>query len=588
MLPEHAPFNPEQRHTLSQLLPAFSPTQSAWLSGYLAAGAADPSQAASAAASQELTVLYGTESGNSEELAAKTVKLAKKNGFKGKMVNMADLKPENLAQSKKLLVIVSTWGEGDPPESAESFVKDFMSKELSLAGVEFSLCALGDTSYERFCQIGKDIDARLEALGAKRVADRVDCDVDYEESYETWVEKALKALDSGASAPATEFPIYEVSSSTIFDKKNPFPAEVISNILLNGHGSAKETIHVELGLEGSGLTYEAGDALAVIPVNAPDVVADILSITGLDGGFKVTPKGREETSLIEALTHSLDITALSRAVAKKWAELAKSEELNTLLDDEHKDDFKNYVLGRQVVDILREYPSRDIAPQMFVNCLRKLPPRLYSIASSSKAHEGEVHLTVAAVRYHTYNKHRKGVASTYLADFAHMGEKVFVYVHKNKNFRLPEDPKVPIIMVGSGTGIAPFRAFVEERSETENAGESWLFFGDQKYSYDFLYQLEWQDHLKEGALTRLDLAFSRDQPEKIYVQDRITEKGEEVFSWLERGANFYVCGDANRMANDVHEALVSLVEEHGKKSRAEAEAYVDAMKKEKRYQRDVY
>lgn len=589
MFPEHAPFNLKQRVALTQLLSSLTPAQSAWLSGYLAAFTPVPADASAPAASQELTVLYGTESGNAEELAAKTVKLAKKQGFKAKMLNMADIKPVAIADSKKLVVIVSTWGEGDAPETAVAFHQEFMSGEVRLDDVEFSVCGLGDTAYEHFCKIGRDFDARLEQLGAKRVADRVDCDVDYEGSYEKWVANALKALASVDATAAAELPVFETVATTVFDKKNPFPAEVISNFCLSGIGSAKETIHVVLNLEGSGLSYEAGDALAVIAVNAPDVVADVLEAAGLEGGFKVTPKDGVETSLFEALTHSLDITALSRAVAQKWAMVANHQGLDTLLDDEHKEDFKNFVVGRQIVDLLREFPAREeIAPQLFVDCLRKLPTRLYSIASSLKAHEGEVHLTVAAVRYHSYNKHRKGVTSTFLADFGHVGEKVLVYVHKNKNFRLPADPATPIIMVGPGTGIAPFRAFVEERAATEAPGESWLFFGDQKYTYDFLYQIEWQEHLKEGALTRLDLAFSRDQPEKVYVQDRIREKGAELFTWLEKGANFYVCGDANRMAHDVHEALLCVLETHGGKSREEAIAYVDAMKKAKRYQRDVY
>ncbi len=463
-----------------------------------------------------------------------------------------------------------------------------MSQEISLDGVEFSVCGLGDTSYEEFCKIGKDFDARLEELGAKRVVDRVDCDVDFEGSYEKWVAHALTALDFGDAAPAPELSVFETVATTVFDKQNPFPAKVISNFCLNGLGSAKETIHVELDIEGSGLSYEVGDALAVIAVNATDVVADILDAVGLGGGSQVTLKGGRETSLTEALTNSLDITALSRAVAQKWAKVVKNKELDNLLDDKYEADFKNFVLGRQIVDLLRDFPANELAPQVFVDCLRKLPPRLYSIASSPVAHEGMVHLTVAAVRYHTYNKQRKGVASTFLADFGHVGEKVLVYVHKNKNFRLPADPSTPVIMVGPGTGIAPFRAFVAERAATEAPGESWLFFGDQKYSYDFLYQIEWQEHLKEGALSRLDVAFSRDQPEKVYVQDCIREKGADLFTWLEKGSHFYVCGDADRMAHDVHEALLGVVEVHGGKSREEATAYLDAMKKAKRYQRDVY
>lgn len=590
MIPENAPFSPEQRAALTALLQSFTSEQSFWLSGYLAGGAAV--KAAPAAASQSsvpLTVLYGTESGNSEMLADKTVKAAKKRGFKAKMVNMSETNPRALAKAENLLVIVSTWGDGEPPETAEAFYDEFMRQEADYSKLNYSVCALGDTSYEKFCQIGKDIDARLEKLGAKRKVDRVDCDVDFDDAYDGWVQKAFDALGGSAPSSATVIPApMAFEPAVTYDKKNPFPAEVITNQLLNGVGSAKETIHVELDLEGSGLTYEAGDALAVVPTNAPDVVADILEATGLDGAAKVTPKGGEETSLIDALTHDLDITALSRAVAKKYAALSDIKGLAELLDESDKKKFANYAVGRQIIDLVKDFPDPDLTPQAFVDCLRKLPPRLYSIASSPKAHEGEVHLTVAAVRYNTYDKDRKGVASTYLADFAKEGDKVLVYVHKNKNFRLPEDASTPVIMVGPGTGIAPFRAFIEERAETGNEGGSWLFFGDQRYSYDFLYQLELQDHLKEGSLTKLDVAFSRDQPQKIYVQDRMRERAAEIWQWLEKGAYFYVCGDAQYMAADVHQALIDIAASEGGKSPEDAKAFVDQLKKDKRYQRDVY
>ncbi len=586
MLPEHAPFSPEQKNALSQLIPTFSPQQSAWLSGYLASAAPAAAPAASKG-SAPLTILYGTESGNAEMLADKTLKSAKKQGFKPKMVNMSETTPAALAKAENLLVIVSTWGDGEPPETAEPFMKAFLEEKVDLSQTHFSVLALGDTSYEKFCETGKQVDARLEALGAKRVYDRVDCDVDFDDAYDAWSKAALSAFGVSAAAE-TALPAFTPAVTEVFDKKNPFPSEVIANVLLNGTGSAKETLHIELDLEGSGLEYEAGDALAVVPINSADVVSDVLDATGLDASAKVTPKGGQETSLIEALTNDLDITALSRAVAKKYMALSDVTALKELLSEEDKTQFKDYAVGRQIIDLLTDFPNPSLTPQSFVDCLRKLPPRLYSIASSPKAHEGEVHLTVAAVRYNTFDKDRKGVASTYLADFAKEGEKVKVYVHKNKNFRLPEDTNKPVIMVGPGTGIAPFRAFIEERGETGNEGGSWLFFGDQRYSYDFLYQLELQDHLKEGALSKLDVAFSRDQPEKVYVQDKLREKAAEIYEWLEKGAYFYVCGDAEYMAKDVHEALISLVETEGGKSREDALAYVDQLKKDKRYQRDVY
>lgn len=586
MIPEHAPFDTNQRAALAALLPTLSPEQRAWLSGFLAASPAGA--VAAAAGGKSLTVLYGTESGNSEGLADKTTKAAKKKGFKVAMKNLADISVEDLKKFENVALIVSTWGDGEPPEAVEGFHKAFMNGAPELKGLKFSVCALGDTSYDKFCQTGKDFDERFEALGAERLAPRQDCDVDFDDAHAAWEKSLFDALGTADAGGAATLAAPVFAPAVEYGRKNPFPAEVLDNVLLNGTGSAKETIHLELDLDGSGLTYEAGDALAVVPVNAEDVVAALLKAGGFSGDEVVTIKGEEPCSLKEAFTYKLDITGLSRAVMKKYQELAKNEELEKLLADDAKDDFKVWTWGREIIDLLEIYPVSGLEAQQLVDIMRKLPPRLYSIASSPKAHPGEVHLTVAAVRYHGHGKERKGVASTYIADKAQTGEKVQVYVHSNKNFRLPEDDTKPVIMVGPGTGIAPFRAFIEERGERQAKGDTWLFFGDQRYTFDFLYQLELQDHLKSGALTKLDVAFSRDQPEKVYVQDKMREQGAEIYKWLELGGYFYVCGDAERMAKDVHSALISIVAEHGKMSEDEAVAYVDGLKKDKRYQRDVY
>ncbi|MBR9760106.1 sulfite reductase subunit alpha [bacterium] len=580
MIPSHAPFSPEQSASLSALISGLSPEQSLWLSGYLAGVGSSVSSGP-----VNLTVAYGTESGNSEELAARTVKAAKGKGVKAVLKNLADLNPADLAKAENLALIISTWGDGEPPEAVEGFYNAFVEESPDMKGMRFSICALGDTSYEKFCEIGKVFDERLEKLGGERITAREDCDVDFEEAYAAWLDRFLSELGGGgpaALAQASATPAVE------YGKKNPFPSEVLDNVLLNGEGSAKETIHVELSLNGSGLDYQAGDALAVIPLNAEDVISDILKITGFSESDEVEHKAFGKTSLGDALRSKLDITGISRAVAKKFLALSPNTELETLLSDESKAEFSAWIWGRQIVDLLKVFPIKGLTAQQFVSILRKLPPRLYSIASSPKAHPGEVHLTVAAVRYQGHGKKRKGVASTFLADEAQVGEKVQVYVHANKNFRLPEDDATPIIMVGPGTGIAPFRAFVEERAERKASGKSWLFFGDQKYNFDFLYQLEWQDYLKNKALTKLDVAFSRDQPEKVYVQDIMRKNAAELFQWLEKGAHFYVCGDAERMAKDVHEALIEIVSEYGKLSEEAAVAYVAELKKGKRYQRDVY
>lgn len=586
MIPEHAPFDTHQRAVLTALLPSMTPEQRAWLSGYLAASTGHIATGATAGSGKTLTVLYGTESGNSEGLADKTVKEAKKRGFKASMRNLVDLKMKDLAAMENIALIVSTWGDGEPPEAVEGFYNAFMKGEEDLKKVKFSICALGDTSYDKFCQTGKDFDARFEALGAERLAARVDCDVDYDESFNTWQKAFFDALGSAGGVTTTATAAF--APAVEYGRSQPFPAEVIENIVLNGEGSSKETIHVELDLDGSGLDYEAGDALAVVPVNAADVVDAMLSAGGFSGEENVTLKGEAACSLRQALTYKLDITGLSRAVVKKYQDLVKSSELEALLADDAKDDFKVWSWGRQIVDLLELYPAEALTAQQLVEMMRKMPPRLYSIASSPKAHPGQVHLTVAAVRYHGHGKVRKGVASTYLADEAQVGQKVQVYVHKNKNFRLPEDDSKPVIMVGPGTGIAPFRAFIEERAERAAKGDTWLFFGDQRYTYDFLYQMELQDHLKNGALKRLDVAFSRDQPEKVYVQHKMIERGAEIYKWLELGGYFYVCGDAERMAKDVHQALIEVVAKHGEMSQEDAEAYVEGLKKDKRYQRDVY
>lgn len=590
MLPEHAPFTSDQRKALDLILAGLDPVQRGWLSGFLAAPAAPAAFASSApVVSGKLVVLYGTESGNSEALADRTVKAAKKRGFQAVMKNMSEVSPADLAKAPNLLVIVSTWGDGEPPETAVGFYKEFMSADLKLSGTRFSVCSLGDTAYEKFCQIGKDVDARLEALGASRINARQDCDVDYEDHYLSWLEGSLSALaPQSAEATPVSFVATPAAPAVEYGKKNPFPAETIENLVLNGEGSHKETIHVEFSLAGSGLSYEPGDALAVLPVNAPDVVKAVLQAAKLTGTEEIEVKNAGRKLLADALREDYDITALSRAVLTKLAEAADSASLRDLLAEESKEQLKDYNYGREIVDAITDFAPHGLSAAALAGIFRKLPPRLYSIASSPLAHENEVHLTVAAVRYDSNGRERKGVCSTYLADLVKTGDPVQMFIQPNKNFRLPAEGSTPVIMVGPGTGVAPFRSFVEHRAALGNTGKNWLFFGDQHYTYDFLYQLEWQDYLKEGVLTRLDVAFSRDQPEKVYVQDRMIQQAAELYQWLEEGAHFYVCGDANRMAHDVHEALISVVEFQGGISREAAEAYVENLKKSKRYQRDVY
>lgn len=606
MLPEHAPFSPDQRRSLEGLIAGLTLGQRFWLAGYLsntgdaagaaAAGAAAalgsgaPAGAAAPAAATKLTIIYGSESGNSEKLADTSAKEAKKRGFAPTVKNVSDLAPGDLAKAENLLVIISTWGDGDAPETAVSFHKAFMESTAQLPKTRFSVCALGDTSYEQFCKIGKDFDAKLEALGATRVHARQDCDVDFEKPYRAWLDAALNAF--GPAAPATDVAatsaFVSAGAPVEYGKSHPFHAELKERVLLNGKGTAKETWHYELGLEGSGLRYEPGDALGIIPFNAPDMVDSILKAAKLTGSEEVEVIDVGTKTLAEALRVDFDITALSRPVLEKLKTVSKSKKLASLLADSAKDKVKEYLHGRWIGDAIADFAPKGIPVAELVSLFRKLPPRLYSIASSPLAHPDEVHLTVASVRYQSNGKDRKGVASTYLADLVAKGDKVPVYINENKHFRLPAAADTPIIMVGPGTGVAPFRAFVEHRAELGQHGKSWLFFGDQRYTYDFLYQVEWQEHLANGVLSKLDVAFSRDQPEKIYVQHKMHERSKELYKWLQDGAHFYVCGDANRMAHDVHEALLSIVEKEGGKSRDAAEAYIEDLKKAKRYQRDVY
>jgi sulfite reductase (NADPH) flavoprotein alpha-component len=462
-------------------------------------------------------------------------------------------------------------------------------KAPKLPNTRFSVLGLGDTSYEEFCKMGKDFDARLETLGAKRIYDRVDCDVDYDDDFAKWHKGALAVLEAEAKpALSTTVATPVAAAATVkYSRKNPYPSELTERVMLNGEGSAKETIHLEFNLEGSGLEYQTGDALAVVPHNAEDVVNSIIETSKLDPEAPVSIKDKE-VSLREALTRQLDITAISLPVLKRYNEIVKDAKLTAMLDPAKKADLQAYLHGREIIDVLNDFPAKEITANALVGIMRKLPPRLYSIASSPKAHPGEVHLTVGVVRYDAHGRQRKGVCSTYLSDRISEGDKADVFVTANKHFKIPADNDAPMIMVGPGTGIAPFRAFVEERKAIGAKGKNWLFFGDQHYLTDFLYQTEWQEYLADGVLTKLDLAFSRDQKDKVYVQDRMRENSAELYAWLEKGASFYVCGDASRMATDVDLALHEIIEKEGGKTSEDAAAYVKKLKTDKRYLRDVY
>jgi len=596
----NSPFNQEQADLLNRLLPTLTEAQKMWLSGYLTAsqstsaeGTPDVSTAAPAQAEQtiskDVTILYGSQTGNAQGLAENTGKTLEAKGFNVTVSSMNDFKPNNLKKLENLLIVVSTHGEGEPPDNALSFHEFLHGRRApKLENFRFSVLSLGDSSYEFFCQTGKEFDVRLAELGGERLYPRVDCDLDFEEPANKWLKGVIDGLSEakGHSASAA-VPAEAPAGTSPYSRTNPFKAEVLENLNLNGRGSNKETRHLELSLEGSGLTYEPGDSLGIYPENDPELVDLLLNEFKWDASESVTVNKEGETRpLREALLSNFEITVLTKPLLKQAAELTGNDKLKALV--ENREELKAYTQGRDVIDLVRDFGPWNVSAQEFVAILRKMPARLYSIASSLSANPDEVHLTIGAVRYEAHGRERKGVCSVLCSERLQPGDTIPVYLQSNKNFKLPQNQETPIIMVGPGTGVAPFRSFMQEREETGAKGKSWMFFGDQHFVTDFLYQTEWQKWLKDGVLTKMDVAFSRDTEEKVYVQNRMLEHSKELFQWLEEGASFYVCGDKTNMARDVHNTLVEIVETEGKMSREEAEAYLAEMKKQKRYQRDVY
>ncbi len=583
------PLDGEQTDHLNRALAGLTQAQLQWVSGYvagLAAGGGTAAPAPAPASAEALTILYGSQTGNGEGVAMALKAVAEDHGFAVKLASLADYKPSGLKRESLVAFVISTHGEGDPPDDAELFHEFLLSgKAPKLAGLRYAVFALGDSSYVNFCQTGREFDSRLEELGAERLLPIVECDVDFDAEASDWTTAIVEQLPEILTAGNTGPVLRAVETPALYGRKRPFAAEVLVNQKITGGASGKDVRHIELSLEDSGIVYEPGDSLAIVAENPPRLVDELLSHFGFDGNAQLEVDG-EEIDLYSALLREFEITAPSLSFLKAWAEFANDEELGRLLDPSRQAELVDFFDSHQVIDIVREYPAEVTAVE-FTGTLRRLAPRSYSIASSLAANPDEVHLTVAAVRYDAFGSAHEGAASTHLADRVAEGETVPVYVEKNPRFRLPADD-TPIIMIGPGTGVAPFRAFVEERVERGATGSNWLFFGDRTFSDDFLYQLEWQRYLKQGALDRLDVAFSRDQADKIYVQDRIRERATDVYAWLERGAVVYVCGDAKHMAGDVHTALAGVLVSEGGLSPDEAEARLKQLKRDGRYQRDVY
>lgn len=587
LLPKNAPFTPEDIDALNSVVARTTPQQRSWLAGFFAGfeaaqAGAQPQAAVAAKPRQALTVLYASESGNAEALAMRTKKLGQKHGLDARVVDMADADLDVLTKTKNLIVFASTWGEGDPPGRAVDFYKALMGDAAPrLDGVRFAVLALGDTAYAQFCAIGKAIDARLEALGGKRATARVDLDLDYAKQAAEWTERALGELaPADAAATATVVHVDFKGGAQLFDDEpqftaeNPLQAEIATLVDLNGTGSTRETWHVELAAEAPGFAYAPGDSIGILPENDPNLALELAEVVGLGADGAVVAKLRER----------YDVTTLSRALVESYAKLTQRPDVAHLAEPKT---FAEFSSDRQLIDLFETYPEK-LSPEQLFGLLRPLPGRLYSVASSLKAHPGEAHILVGAVRWESHGKKRRGVASTYFADRRRIGDAVRIYVKPNRHFRLPEDGARPIVMIGAGTGVAPYRAFIEERAELGASGKSWLVFGERNYTNDFLYQLEWQEFLQSKALSRIDVAFSRDQPEKIYVQQRLWEARSDLLRWVDEGAHIYVCGDEKGMARDVDVMLTRILAEAARGDDEAGRAKLKELAKAGRYQRDVY
>ncbi|WP_159710927.1 diflavin oxidoreductase [Geminicoccus flavidas] len=588
ILPPTAPFSDAAIKALNAGLAETSPEQRTWLAGFLAGYAAAtatetaPAQAAPATAPKRktpLSILYATEGGNTEAFAQKFAKAAAKQGFQPKILDMGETEPAALAGTQNLVVIASTWGEGDPPARAVPFAQAFFADGAPrLEGTRFAVLALGDTAYTEFCAFGRRLDERLAELGAVRVLDRVDCDVDYEGPASDWSSQAIKLFTPAeADEPSAEIihlDRFARAEEQEWTARHPFFAPMSERVTITSSRSSRETIHVELDLTDSAIVYEPGDSLAILPENDPRLVEQILERVGLGG----------DDALARELTRTKDVTTLSRATLEAWNRLHPHTELGEMLAGEG---WRSFVADRQLIDLFETYGAT-VGRDELLQLLRPLPARSYSIASAPSAHPDAAHLLVSVVRWQSHGHQRNGVASSFLADRLGRNQKLGVFLKPNRHFRLPADPSTKVVMIGPGTGVAPFRAFLQHRRETGAPGQNWLFFGERNFTHDFYYQTELQDLKVDGVLSRIDLAFSRDQPEKIYVQDRMWQQRQDLWAWLQDGAHFYVCGDATRMAKDVDQTLNRIATEVGGLTDDRAKAWLQDATRAGRIQRDVY
>ena len=597
------PLSAEPYRQIAHLVEGLDSAGLWWLSGYTAGlaraqggalplapvGANADSPAADNVERTRLTVVYGSQTGNARRVAEALVAKLEADGLPVRLLRADAYQTRELKDERFLAIVISTQGDGDPPDDARALVEFIEGKRApSLPQLRFTVLGLGDSSYPQFCAIGQRLDARFEALGAQRWVARADADLDIDSVAAPWssqlfaeAKEALKPRPQLASVTA----LRPHAAPVVWTRERPFAAELVANQRITGRGSDRDIRHLELSLEGAGLDYEPGDALGVWIENPPALVQAIAEALDLDADAAVEHGGDTRT-LREWLGSKREITRLSRPFVATHAAHAGSDVLNRLLAPDQREGLTALMAQSQIIDLLHEHPGAWTA-EALVEALRPLQPRLYSIASSRKAVGEEAHLTVAHVEYSHGDALRWGAASHYLAN-REEGASLPVFIERNERFRLPADPARDVIMIGPGTGVAPFRGFVQERAVIGATGRQWLLFGNPHARSDFLYQLEWQDALKRGELHRLDLAFSRDQAHKIYVQDKLREYGRELFSWLDGGAHLYVCGDATRMAKDVHAALLDVIAEHGGKSAEDATDYLNALQSQGRYARDVY
>ncbi|ELQ5982848.1 NADPH-dependent assimilatory sulfite reductase flavoprotein subunit [Cronobacter sakazakii] len=589
------PLSPEQLARLQTATHDFTPTQLAWLSGYFWGMVNQQPGAAvmqtPAAPASVITLISASQTGNARRVAEALRDDLLAAQLNVNLVNAGDYKFKQIAQEKLLIVVASTQGEGDPPEEAVALHKFLLSKKApKLDGTAFAVFGLGDTSYEHFCQVGKDFDTRLAELGAERLLDRVDADVEYQAAAQAWRQRVVDVLkarvpkEAPSQAAITASGAVNLVDSTPYTKESPLTATLSVNQKITGRHSQKDVRHIEIDLGDAGLRYQPGDALGVWYQNDPALVQELLELLWLKGDEPVTV-GEKTLPLSEALQWHFELTVNTAAIVENYATLTRSEALLPLVGDKAK--LQDYAARTPIVDMVRFAPAQLEADQL-LGLLRPLTPRLYSIASSQAEVENEVHITVGVVRFDIEGRARAGGASSYLADRLEEDGEVRVFIEHNDNFRLPATPETPVIMIGPGTGIAPFRAFMQQREADGATGKNWLFFGNPHFTEDFLYQVEWQRYVKEGLLTRIDLAWSRDQDHKIYVQDKIREQGAELWRWIQEGAHLYVCGDANRMAKDVEQALLEVIAAYGGMDAEAADEYLSELRVERRYQRDVY